>query len=443
MTSQSSCSSPTLPRTGHRQRGVATLLVVMVLFFIVSMVAAYTSRNLIFEQRTSANQYRSTQALEAADAGLQWALSMLNGGRIDANCQPTTNLASTSFRQRYLTIQYTSDDPSGKFQANVAPTGGGTLMPSCVFDPDPNHPPNWACSCPADGPPAMPASTVDGVLPAFRIRFNTFAARPGMVQIQVNGCTRAADSCLNFPAQGVDSDARVTVSALLALKGAINTVPAAPLTARGSIDLGGAALTAVNSSPTATGLTVNAGGAVAMTGLTLVTTPGSPPTQSVAASDLSLSLLSADRMFANTFGIWRGLYREQPGAVKLNCALGGCSAAVVRTAGEQYPGRVIWVQGDLNVDSTGDIGSADEPLALVVSGNVQFSAAATIYGLIYTQAAVLNSSGSAQVRGALVAEGNVAGNSTATLIYDADILQRLRLRTGSLVVVPGSWKDFQ
>jgi hypothetical protein len=34
----------------------------MLLFFIISMVAAYTSRNLIFEQRTSANQYRSTQA---------------------------------------------------------------------------------------------------------------------------------------------------------------------------------------------------------------------------------------------------------------------------------------------------------------------------------------------------------------------------------------------
>ncbi|MBK7062382.1 MAG: hypothetical protein IPH51_18705 [Rubrivivax sp.] len=34
----------------------------MVLFFIMSLVAAYTSRNLIFEQRTSANQLRSTQA---------------------------------------------------------------------------------------------------------------------------------------------------------------------------------------------------------------------------------------------------------------------------------------------------------------------------------------------------------------------------------------------
>jgi Tfp pilus assembly protein PilX len=64
-------------RHAHQgQRGVATLIVVLVLFFVVSLVAAYTNRNLIFEQRTASNQYRSTQALEAAEAGLEWAISM-------------------------------------------------------------------------------------------------------------------------------------------------------------------------------------------------------------------------------------------------------------------------------------------------------------------------------------------------------------------------------
>ena len=66
-----------------KQRGAATLVVVMVLFFIISMVAAYTSRNMIFEQRTGANLYRATQSFEAAEAGMNWALMMLNRGRID------------------------------------------------------------------------------------------------------------------------------------------------------------------------------------------------------------------------------------------------------------------------------------------------------------------------------------------------------------------------
>ncbi|MBK7062119.1 MAG: pilus assembly PilX N-terminal domain-containing protein [Rubrivivax sp.] len=99
----------------RRQGGAATLIVVMVLFFIMSMVAAYTSRNLIFEQRTSANQLRSTQAAEAAEAGLQWALGLLNAGRINANCVPSTNLADTTFRQRYLYIDGSNGHVTPRF----------------------------------------------------------------------------------------------------------------------------------------------------------------------------------------------------------------------------------------------------------------------------------------------------------------------------------------
>ena len=56
-----------MPRAPIRQqRGIAALVVVMVLFFIISLVAAYTGRNLIFEQRTSTNQYRRANGDTAA-----------------------------------------------------------------------------------------------------------------------------------------------------------------------------------------------------------------------------------------------------------------------------------------------------------------------------------------------------------------------------------------
>jgi Tfp pilus assembly protein PilX len=70
-------------RVAAAQRGAAALAVVMVLFFVISLVAAYASRNLVFEQRASTNQYRSTLALETAEAGAEWALALLNTGRID------------------------------------------------------------------------------------------------------------------------------------------------------------------------------------------------------------------------------------------------------------------------------------------------------------------------------------------------------------------------
>ena len=84
------------------RRGIAALTVVMILFFVMAMVAAYTNRNLVFEQRISANSYRSNRALEAADAGVEWAVAMLNAGRVDANCQATNNNAFGDFRSRYL-----------------------------------------------------------------------------------------------------------------------------------------------------------------------------------------------------------------------------------------------------------------------------------------------------------------------------------------------------
>lgn len=415
-----------------RQSGVASLIVVMVLFFIISMVAAYTSRNLIFEQRTSTNQYRSTQALEAADAGLQWALGLLNSGRIDPSCVASTNLADTSFRQRYMSI----NGSTGAITPQLTSLGA-TLMPSCVFDGS-----NWQCSCPVDGAPSVTTPSGSGVFPAFRVRFLAMA-RPGVVKIESNGCTRNADGCLNFPASGSDNEGRVTVTALVALKGGVSTIPAAPLTLKGTLNLGGAALSAVNSDAATAGITIQAGGAVVKAGLNLVTTPGTPSELSVVDSDTSLSSLSANRMFANVFGLWRDTYRDQPGAVLLDCGLGGCSANTVRTTIAQNPGRVLWLQGDFSVDSAGDIGSAAEPVVIVASGGVTFTAAARMYGLLYTQAATWTTSGAAEVRGAVVAEGNVTGGSTATFVYDAPLLTQLRTRSGSFALVPGSWRDFQ
>ena len=108
-------------------RGAASLIVVMVLFFIMSLVAAYTSRNLIFEQRTSVNQYRATQAYEAAEAGLEWAIAQLNGGRINGSClEAGVTNANTSFRQRYLAINANPlpDPASGMITVLTQPAVG-------------------------------------------------------------------------------------------------------------------------------------------------------------------------------------------------------------------------------------------------------------------------------------------------------------------------------
>ena len=134
-------NQPRRPRPGA-QRGAAALIVVLLLFFIVSLVAAYAGRNLIFEQKTSTNQYRATQAFEAAEAGLEWALAMLNGGRIDAACVPARARSTRhqpSFRQRYLTI----DDRRATSRRRLWADGLTRERPSCVQSGA-----GWNCSCP-------------------------------------------------------------------------------------------------------------------------------------------------------------------------------------------------------------------------------------------------------------------------------------------------------
>lgn len=423
----------------HRQQGAATLVVVMVLFFIISMVAAYTSRNLIFEQRTSANQYRSTQALEAADAGLQWALGMLNSGRIDASCVASNDVANNTFRQRYLNIIESNNASNGNIVPFVIPGPPvASLTPSCVFNGA-----NWVCSCPSITAPTLVAPGGTTVYPAFRVRFTQMDSRPGMVQVESNGCTRYAASCLDFPAQGADNEGRATVRAIVALKGGLSTVPAAAMTVRGSVNLAGAAMTVANADKATAGITIQSGGAVFKPGLKLLSVPGTPADSSVIDVDTTLSSLSADRMFANVFGMWRATYRDQPGAVVLPCGLGGCSADLVRTTIAQNPGRVLWLEGNFNVDTAGDVASAAEPVAIVVNGSVSVTSAAILYGLLYVQAPTWTTNGALEVRGAVVAEGDVAGNSTARFVYDPTFLTRVRLRTGSFALVPGSWRDFQ
>ena len=130
-------------RSSRRQRGAAALVVTMLLVFAMLIVVAVANRNAIVETRASANQYRSTQSFEAAEAGLEWALARLNDNTpIGDDCLPSADPAAPSFRERYL-----RDDGAGF----VAATGddAGTPVPlqaACVRGES-----GWSCSCPASG----------------------------------------------------------------------------------------------------------------------------------------------------------------------------------------------------------------------------------------------------------------------------------------------------
>lgn len=438
-------------RSKKRELGAASLIVVMVLFFVVSMVAAYANRSLLFEQRTSANQHRSTRALEAAEAGVEWALSMLNSGRTTATCLISGDTTDTTFRQRYLVVDpETGDIVPKKRSDNVT-----SLYPTCASVGG-----VWTCNCPTDADPTLPpAPGAD----SFRVRFRRVCAvttspdtacttpvQPGVIHIDVNGCTTLDDDCLRFndeanPGKPLGSEGRATVHVVAGLIGALPSHPGAALTARTTINVGAAPLKIINSDavPTAApNITAHSGGALTATAVELYGAPGVPATRTLRNNDTVLAALSADRMFVNTFGMSRLTYVDQPGVVVVDCG-GGCNATTVRDRAQMNPGRILWLDGDVDLDTAVSIGTSDEPVVLNVTGSLTFGSAATVNGLVYSQAATWTMNGSGQIVGAAVAENAFAGTPNGALTYSSPTLTRLRTSTGTFVKVPGSWKDFE
>lgn len=199
-----------------RQRGMAALTVVMVLFFVMALVSAYTNRNLVFEQRISANSYRATRALEAADAGVEWTIGMLNAGRITATCTPAepdqaANL--TDFRSRYLVPA--QNVVTGEADAFTLPWGlveANRVYPTCVIV---NGAPR--CACPALGEDAAAIAVPgDGVATAFRITFRLFnndTVRGGAMQLVSRGCSNPGAGNTSCIAQVNDTNAPPVVDA--------------------------------------------------------------------------------------------------------------------------------------------------------------------------------------------------------------------------------------
>ena len=422
----------------RRQHGLATLVVVMLLLLVMALVAGYTNRNLFFEQRVSANQYRATQALEAAEAGLEWGLAMLSAGRIDATCQPVADPASAepSFRQRYLQI----DDVDGSIEA-LTTAAGAPLQPACVFDGA-----AWRCSCPTAGAPALAEPAGLDSHPAFRLEFEGAPGLPaGVVRLQAVGCTRldAAQVCADEASSG---DGRAVVTVLVALQSALRTPPVGAVTVPGvpaAPDFGVGLLRAVNADAVAGGVTLHTG--VAPVGVAeLHTVPGSPAAES-AVEDATLVPLGADDLlFNHLFGMEVATYGDQPGTIVVDCDA-GCGAAGVRDMVRLNPGRMVWIDGDLDLDIADPIGTPDAPALLVVDGTLTASdPAAAVTGMIYTFGDTSGVPGALTLRGALVAHTTLtlAGPGTTTVVYNRDVLQRLRLTHGSFVQVPGSWKDF-
>lgn len=420
----------------RRQRGAAALLVTLMLLFAMALSAAFANRNLLLEQRSSANQYRSTQAFEAAEAGLEWALAQLNANqRIGADCLPSADpdadASAGSFRSRYLGIApLTGTVTPRQWNAAGVPTA---LLPGCVHTGN-----GWSCSCPSNGLPTLVAPVGTAPAAAFSLQFFP-TGKPDVVRVVSKGCTQLAGACLPGSTARPDASARIEVA--FGLVAGLRTPPAATVTTRGGFDAGGAGIGLHNADP-ATGILVDAGGAIDAPAARLTPPAGTPIGGALVGHDAALAASAADRFFASHFGVDKAAWKAQPAVTRLRCTI-DCAGALLAALGATADGALIHVDGDLSLAGPTTLGSVERPVAIVVSGAARLDGAVALHGVLY--AASLSwglTNGGAFVRGALLSEAGYHGQGAPDLFYDTTVLHTLLHTTGSFARVSGSWRDF-
>lgn len=121
-----------------RQRGVATLIIILILLFAITGITLYAAQSGIMEQKVAANDYRAKQLQEAADAGLDYAVSWLTSYQpiwttYSASLErDSTSIATTigNFSVGVILERPTADPKKVTIYATATETGNSKLAAS-------------------------------------------------------------------------------------------------------------------------------------------------------------------------------------------------------------------------------------------------------------------------------------------------------------------------
>jgi hypothetical protein len=419
------------------QRGVASLAVTMLLLFVTALALLYVGRGQLFDQKSSINVTQSTQALETAEAGVEWVTGMLNSPYdIGADCAFLTT-ANVSFRKKYVMTEW--NDPTSP-NSNIVPAAN--VYPGCRIGANGA----LSCSCPAaNGGVANLGTTAT---PSFTVRLEAIAGDSEAVRVTSWGCSAASTACSSGTAADADANARVSV--ILKLKPVLRAAPASPLTCGTSCELGGSA-NIDNGNVATNGVLVNAGTTItAGPGVSLSTLPGQPANNALIGNDASLSALSSNdadcsnsNMFKAYFGSNIEDYRRAPSTKIISCSSAAdCKGQLTTAYNDGW--RAYYFDSDLHLSGNQTLGSAADPVTLVTPNAIDINGNWDIYGLIFSNSASWNDlgTGTATIHGAQISCAAYRNNGNGTLTYDADALKNARNFTALMVRVPGSWKDF-
>jgi hypothetical protein len=393
-----------------RDRGVVTLAMTLILLVLVTMVSIYTSRTVLFEQRVSGNDFRSRQAFEAAESGLQLALSYLStvGGADKNNDDVIDPVFDT--------------DNDGIGDTNATTFADLSSVTVAVTGTEPNF------------------SVVSVGLSDDATATRTIRVMSG-----------TADGLPNLPGNPLTARGPVVINGSATV---LNPEGNSTIWSGEAIDLGSNNSTATEvADPTDPNYP-----ACLDTSMTCSTVTSSNRVASgldIIENDSSLANLSGDGMFEWFFGLPPLAYESTRPSLYVDAANVNNLATATPPGVQLAAGEVVWVDGDAEFSNNTTIGcrvvvtgnnlcpvAEMDPSIVIVDGNLVGQGTPNVTGLLYVTGN-FDLQGNVTVQGAIIVGGDLLNDASGSLdvIYNSDVLNMTR-DNGRLGSAPGSWQDW-
>jgi Tfp pilus assembly protein PilX len=221
--------------------------------------------------------------------------------------------------------------------------------------------------------------------------------------------------------------------------------PTVPLVSKGALSMSGSTDVTNLTSNT----TIQSGSTVSLSGSAITKlASGLSSTSGNLKSDVlqnvsSISSMSQSDFFANYFGVpsntVKGMvahYYSNSSDTNYASTLNGMS------------GTSIWIEqtgGTAKLGGSAVIGTAVNPVLLIVNGNLKMSGSLVINGLIFTTGTASTSvTGSVVLTGGFISSKGTTFSGSTLISYSASVMSALQSNSNLLYYakVPGSWKDF-
>lgn len=391
------------PHRSEAQSGVAALGVTIVLLLVVSLMTLYANRAIWLEQRTSSNQFRSKEALEAAEAGLERMLSVLG-----------VRTSGTAAAELYDYL--TKDSASGAY--NLVS-------------------------------PAVPLVGSPGTNRMFSVQLDLISGDTAP-QKQFQITSTGGSDCSNVADIGT-CQSRAIARIKVRLTGLVAKPPDSGLVVKNDTNLSGSSCVVNNTNSgkairTGSGsinVTGGGGGGTSAKGCTGSNTTILDGTQNAGACSGTNPNTSCTDPSITPYTSGDDFFKSFFDATKSEMQSVATTTLTDTEPTAPAYGELIWVNVTQNgpIINGGVYGSTTDPTILILNGDSKFSGNVTIYGIVYVIGS-LTVQGTLEIEGAVIVENNATISGNAQVAKNQDVLNALSGGAPPVVKIMGSWKDW-